>query len=174
LKELNLSGNQLTCLPHTILSLRELQHLLLYPNPFEPPPPSYSPLPTPPSSQLHQPAILRAFLPPVEDSSSHVTPSLVEFASRVLAENYILTDIDKVDVPDLLRNKIHHIDLQHKWRNRCSVCGKWYVDGPSENPFMEWYDSLHANDTVPIRRGVCSWGCLQQCTIRCQKSITEL
>src|SRR5579859_4300707 len=88
LRELNLAGNQLSFLPHTVLDLKNLQHLLLHPNPFMAPPPSYAPLPTPPSSQIATPAALRAHVLPLRPPNTSHIPTLVEFASRTLADNF--------------------------------------------------------------------------------------
>ena len=164
LRELNLSGNQLSYLPHTLLNLKHLQHLRLHPNPFLPPPPSYSPGPTPPSSQVNTPAILRAHQCPSRPPDTSLIPSLVEFASRALATNFVLADIDKAwELPEYLRNKALHAEEQYRWHNTCAICEKWYVDEPVDVNGLgciEWYDTLHGNDAVPIWRGLCSWACV--------------
>lgn len=164
LRELNLSGNQLSYLPHTLLDLKHLQHLRLHPNPLLTPPESYSPLPTPPSSQINNPAILRAHQCPSRPPDTSLIPSLVEFASRALAKNFILADIDKAwDLPEYLRNKALHAEEQYRWHNNCAICETWYVDEPAGVDGLgciEWYDSLHGNDAVPISRGLCSWACV--------------
>lgn len=164
LRELNLSGNQLSYLPHTLLDLKHLQHLRLHPNPLLAPPESYSPNPTPPSSQIHNPAILRARRCPSRPPDTSFIPSLVELASRALAKNFILADIDKAwDLPEYLRNKALHAEEQYRWHNNCAICETWYVDEPlgvDGLGCIEWYDSLHGNDAVPISRGLCSWACV--------------
>ena len=172
--ELNVSGNQLSYLPHTILNLKNLQYLHLYPNPFLPPPDSYSPLPTPPSSQVKVPANLRLHQSPHHPEETSLVPSLVEFTSRTLANNFVFMDIDKAwELPDYLRSKALHAEELRKWNNTCARCGCWYVDGPSDSnghavDCLEWYDTLHGNDAVPIRRGICSWGCIIQWDKECQ------
>lgn len=177
LRELNLSGNQLRFLPHTILELKHLQHLRLHPNQFLPPPPGYAPLPTPPSSQVNIPAILRAYQRPDRPESAPIITSLVEFASRTLAQNFILADIDKAyELPEYLRDKALHAEERHKWRDTCSICLKWYVDAPvDENGLgsLEWYDSLHGNDAVPIWRGLCSWQCIEKWNEQCHQKLGE-
>jgi hypothetical protein len=176
--ELNIAGNQLSFLPHTVLNLKNLQHLRLHPNPFLPPPDSYSPLPTPPSSQIKSPAILRAHQSPHSSADTSLVPSLIEYTSRALGKNFILMDIDKAwELPEHLRNKALHAEEQHKWDGTCAMCGTWYVDGPSDVDgnvdCLEWYDTLHGNDAVPIRRGLCSWGCIIHWNRECEQTLGE-
>jgi len=87
-------------------------------------------------------------------------------------------DIDKAwELPEYLRNKALHAEQQYKWYNTCAICGTWYVDGPSDEDgkvdCLEWYDTLHGNDAVPIRRGICSWGCTFPWIRECQKTLGE-
>ena len=177
LRELNLSGNQLRFLPHTILELKQLQHLRLHPNPFLAPPASYSPLPTPPSSQISMPAILRAYQRPTRPENVPIITSLVEFASRTLAENFVLADIEKAyELPEYLHDKALHAEERFRWRDTCSICKRWYVDAPVDRDGMgciEWYDSLHGNDAVPIWRGLCSWQCIEKWEMNCQQTLGE-
>jgi hypothetical protein len=172
-----LAGNQLSFLPHTLFDLKHLQHLRLHPNPFLAPPDSYAPLPTPPSSQINVPAILRATQCPSRLLDTSLVPSLVEFSSRVLASNFILADIDKVyDLPEHLRNKALHAEDRHIWHDTCALCGTWYVDGPADEDglgFLEWYDTFYGNDAVPIHRGLCSWGCVEQWEKQCDETLGE-
>ena len=177
LRELNLSGNHLQFLPHTLLDLNQLQHLRLHPNPFLSPPASYSPLPTPPSSQVNAPAVLRAYQRPTRPKNTASITSLVEFASRALAETFVLADIDKAfELPEYLHDKAHHAEERFKWHDTCSICTQWYVDGPVDENGMgciEYYDSLHANDAVPVWRGVCSWQCVEKWEVQCQHTLGE-
>lgn len=172
LRELNLAGNRLSFLPHTLLDLKNLQRLLLYPNPFLAPPPSYAPLPTPPSSQITTPAALRAHQLPLRPPNTSPIPTLVEFSSRTLAANFILADISKApELPEYIRNKAMHAELRHLWRDTCSICGTWYVDGPTDEDGLgciEWYDTLYGNDAVPIWRGLCSWRCVEKWDTLCE------
>lgn len=164
LLELNLSGNQLSHLPHTILALPNLHLLRLHPNPFLLPPPSYSPLPTPPSSQVSLPPTLRAHQSPIRPPEIPFVPPLVELTSRALAENFILAEIEKAwELPEYLRGRALRAQERFRFRDTCAVCGTWYVDEPSDvsvEGCIEWYDTLHGNDAVPIKRGMCSWGCI--------------
>jgi Leucine rich repeat len=177
LRELNLSGNELSYLPHTIFDLECLQHLRLHPNPFLAPPDSYSPLPTPPSSQVNVPAVLRAYICPEKPLDVSFVPSLVEFASRELARNFILTDIERVyELPEILRNKALHAGDRFKWDEVCGVCASWYVDEPfSEGSLgcIEWHDALFGNDTIPIWRGMCSWRCVVEWKKHCDAILKE-
>lgn len=173
LRELNLSGNQLSYLPHTIFNLKQLQHLRLHPNPFLNPPASYAPLPTPPSSQVFIPAILRTHHSP-SPSGSRI-PSLVEFASRALASNFVLSEIDKAyDLPEYLRDKAAYAEDRFQWHDTCAICGTWYVDGPiglDGLGCIEWYDALYGNDAIPIWKSVCSWGCVEKWKIQCDETL---
>lgn len=38
---------------------------------------------------------------------------------------------------------------------------------------IEWYDSLHTNDAVPIWRGACSWGCIVRWNEQCEEILNE-
>lgn len=175
LHELNLSGNQLSYLPHTLLNLKLLQHLRLHPNPFLTPPGAYSPLRTPPSSQVSASAILRAHQCPAKPPDTSLIPPLVELASRALAANFILVDIEKVwELPDYLRAKASYAEERHRWHNNCAICGTWYVDGPTDVNGMgciEWYDGLYGNDAVPMWKGLCSWICVVAWNARCEETL---
>ena len=176
LRELNLSGNQLPYLPHTILTLPHLYLLRLHPNPFLPPPPTYSPLPTPPSSQARMPPTLRLYQCPTRPPGTSFVPPLVELTSRALAENFILTQIDKTwELPEYLRGRASHALERFRFHDTCALCGTWYVDQPSAVPgeeCIEWYDTLHGNDAVPIKRGMCSWGCIMTWNTQLSEALT--
>lgn len=166
LRELNVSGNQLSYLPHTLLNLKQLQHLRLHANLFLNPPPSYAPLPTPPSSQVSLPAILRAHQCPIRPSDVSSLPTLVEYASRTLARNFMVADIDKAyELPEYLRDKAFHAEERYKWHDTCAICGTCYIDEPVDGNglgCLEWWDSLHGHDAIPIWRGMCSWKCVDK------------
>lgn len=141
------------------------------------PPPSYAPLPTPPSSQIATPAALRAHLIPHRPPSTSHIPTLVEFASRTLADNFILADISKApELPEYIRDKAIHAEQRHLWHDTCSICGTWYVDGPTDEQGLgciEWYDTLYGNDAVPIWRGLCSWDCVDTWDTLCEETLCE-
>jgi hypothetical protein len=88
----------------------------------------------------------------------------VELASRALAENFVVTEIEKAwELPEYLRDKTMHAQERFRFHDTCAICGRWYVDEPSdvgEEGCIEWYDTLHGNDAIPIRKGMCSWGCI--------------
>lgn len=110
------------------------------------------------------PPTLRVHQFPTRPPETSFVPPLVELTSRALAENFILTEIDKAwELPEYLRGKALHAQERFRFGNTCAVCGVWYVDGPSDvltEGCIEWYDTLHGNDAVPIKRGMCSWGCI--------------
>ena len=87
-------------------------------------------------------------------------------------------DIDREwELPECLRSKALHAQEQHKWRNTCAMCERWYVNGPGDGDeevdCLEWYDSLFGNDAVPIRRGLCSWGCVITWNQDCEGALNE-
>ena len=110
----------------------------------------------PPTLRLHQ--------CPTRPPETSFVPPLVELTSRVLAENFNLTEIDKTwELPEYLRGRALHALERFRFHDMCALCGTWYVDEPSAvlgDECIEWYDTLHGNDAVPIKRGICSWGCI--------------
>ena len=179
LRELNLSGNQLSYLPHTLLHLKHLQLLHLRPNPLLSPTLSESQedLPTPPGSQINLPAVLRVHQCPSRPMDASQVPSLSEFASRTLASVFSLAEIDKVwELPEYLRDRAIHAEERYRWRDTCAICGKWYVDEPTstnELGCIEWYDSLCGNNLVPVKKGLCSWACISRWNEDCIATLSE-
>lgn len=69
-----------------------------------------------------------------------------------------------------------HAEERERWHDTCAMCGTWYVDEPIDINGLgciEWYDTLHGSDAVPIARSMCSWACIVNWNTQCEKILGE-
>ncbi|ABN64530.1 conserved hypothetical protein [Scheffersomyces stipitis CBS 6054] len=160
LTDLNIGSNRLQFLPSQILELPSLQTFRAGPNPFLKVPEDAIPVENIEGNSLRQKKFVSK--PRILASNRSLVPSLKTICLNRIAQydvSYQETKKWKKFTPKLYHSMIIRAIKKGHYHQSCSECSNIVVEAYAE--VFEWWDILQ-NKNVPVRRQLCSGGCLER------------